>query len=934
MVAVSGEPGIGKTALMGEMLERGRSRGYQTLSARASEFERDLPFAAFADALEDVVGLLAAERRELMDEEQWALLAGVFPSLASGLGASRRVDPDERHLALRALHGLLEVLAHERPLLLVLDDLQWADPASIDLVCRLLHRGLSGRALVLLASRPGQSEPRLSAAVGDAERHGLAMRFELGPLGAADAKELLGNQIDPALAESLYVESGGNPFYLEQLAAASRSLEAVLTEESTSASSWIPPRVSAAIRSELDDLLPLTRSLLQGAAVAGDPFEPELAAETAGLAGDEALGYLDELLQHDVIRATDSPRRFCFRHPIVRRAVYEAAGAGWCLQAHGRAAAILETRGAPAAARAHHIERSARIGDAASAAILVQAGQELILRSPASAAHWFEAGLRLTPERGENLELRLGLIAQHAIALGLGGQMDAGRDEARRFLMLASPEPSRFRQIVTTVCVSFDVLLGEHANARRLLFDELAKLSDQLGQQAAELKYELAITYFFDADWTALQYWSREALAADCQRIVRVGSLAALALAEFSLGNLDRAQHSVSEAARIFDSLTDEEVAVQWGAAVFLAQAEIHTEHLADAVHHTERSIAISHATGQRPMTVGMLANQAHALTTMGRVPELTIVVEAATETALLSTSDALLGMATGVRVLASVLTGDFHSALRLSERSASAILRPTNMLSWAVRLGLAEALLEMGEPALCRKQLTDPKGKPKLPPLPLLEGLAYELLIAAEIALGDLTHAEELASHSLKSAKRLGTNLPLALAHRARARVSLERGRTQSATNAALQSCAAAERAGAQVEAARSQTLAGRAIAASGNRAAAIATLQTAHAKLLECGALHDSDKTAKELRKLGRAAPRSSKRHRQPSILGLTEREREVMEQVAAGKTNREIAERLFLSARTIDRHLARIFEKLNVHSRAAASSSFARATNQPPP
>jgi hypothetical protein len=89
-----------------------------------------------------------------------------------------------------------------------------------------------------------------------------------------------------------------------------------------------------------------------------------------------------------------------------------------------------------------------------------------------------------------------------------------------------------------------------------------------------------------------------------------------------------------------------------------LAQAEIHTERLADAVNHTERSITISHATGQRPMAVGLLAVQAHALATMGRVHELTVVAEAATETALLSTSDPLLSMAMAVRVFASVLTG------------------------------------------------------------------------------------------------------------------------------------------------------------------------------------------------------------------------------------------------------------------------------------
>jgi DNA-binding CsgD family transcriptional regulator/tetratricopeptide (TPR) repeat protein len=928
VVVVSGEPGIGKTALVDEVLVRGRSRGHRTLSARASEFERDLPFAAFADALADAVESLAPARRGSIDGGQLALLVNVFPSLGACLsGPPHKADPDERHLVLRALHGLLELLADERPFVLALDDLQWADPASIDLICRLLHRGVSGRALVLLASRPGQSEPRLNAVVADAERHGQAIRLELGPLGASDARKLLGDEIDPTLAESLYSESGGNPFYLEQLAIASRG-QAAPGEVPEAILSWVSQRVSAAIRSELDDLSSSAKVLLQGAAVAGDPFEPALAAETAGLAERYALGDLDELLQRDLIRATDSPQRFCFRHPIVRRAVYEAAGAGWRIEAHRRTAAVLETRGAPAAARAHHIERSAQIGDAAGAAILVQAGQELMSRSPASAAHWFEIGLSLTPERDENLELRLGLIAQRAIALGLAGQIETGRDETRRFLALAPPNPGELRQLITVACVGFNTLLGNHADARSVLVDELARLPDQLGLQAAELRYELATTYFFEADWRALRHWASEALAADCQGMTRVGSLAVLALAEFNLANLDRAHRPVLEAAHMFDGLTDNEVAAHSGVAIFLAQAEIHTERLADAVQHIQRSIVISRASGQRLMTVGLLAVQAQALGIMGRVRELTVVAEAATETALLSSSDMLLSMAMGVRAFASVLDGDLRAALRFAERG-SAALGPTSPVSWSGRLMLATALLNMGEPARCREQLTGPDGELKLPPIPFFEGIAYGLLVDAEIALGDLAMAEELTSRSLESAKRLGTNLPLALADRALAQVALERGDTRAALTAALRSCEAAERAGALVEAARSRALVGRAIAAGGDRLGAVAVLQAAHASLLSCGALRDSDQAARELRRLGRVVPRSGgARQGRRDVLGLTVREREVMERVTVGETNREIAEGLFLSPRTVDRHLARVFEKLDVHTRAAAASIFVRS------
>ena len=93
------------------------------------------------------------------------------------------------------------------------------------------------------------------------------------------------------------------------------------------------------------------RLVLEGASVAGDPFEPDLAASAAGVSEASAVEALDELLRCDLVRVTDVPRRFRFRHPIVRRAVYEATPGGWRLGAHERAAETLSARGASIAAR-------------------------------------------------------------------------------------------------------------------------------------------------------------------------------------------------------------------------------------------------------------------------------------------------------------------------------------------------------------------------------------------------------------------------------------------------------------------------------------------------------------------------------------------------------------------------------------------------------
>ena len=310
VVVVCGEPGIGKSSLIHEALARGARRGFETLSGRAAEYEQDLPFAVFTAALERHTDAADIARLGL-DEQHLAPLLGVLPS-----GHAHSSGP-ERHHVLRAMQALLEALASETPVVLALDDLHWADPASIALVSRILHRGLSNPALLLLALRPGQAETRLRTALWEAERRGLVSRLELAPLSSADADALLDGVGDPALRRAIYRESGGNPLYLEQLAAAgARDVSATAGD---AGEIGVPAGVAAAIRAETGALTPAARTLLEGAAVAGDPFEQTLAADAADLPAADALSGLDELVDSGLIRPTATWRRFRFRHPIVRR---------------------------------------------------------------------------------------------------------------------------------------------------------------------------------------------------------------------------------------------------------------------------------------------------------------------------------------------------------------------------------------------------------------------------------------------------------------------------------------------------------------------------------------------------------------------------------------------------------------------------------------
>ncbi len=227
-----------------------------------------------------------------------------------------------------------------------------------------------------LPARPGARAAvgRAGRAVAQQDRAAAAQRGA----GAGAARRR-----GPRSLADIYRHGGGNPFYLEQLARASEEGRPLAGPASNGdREAGVPAAVAAALAEELESLSPRARALLDAAAVAGEPFEPDLAAAVAELSQAEGLAALDDLLAVDLVRPTQVPRRFVFRHPLVRNAVYESTRGGWRLAAHGRAAAALATRGAAAGERAHHVEQSAGQGDEDAIGVLIQAGAEAAGRGP------------------------------------------------------------------------------------------------------------------------------------------------------------------------------------------------------------------------------------------------------------------------------------------------------------------------------------------------------------------------------------------------------------------------------------------------------------------------------------------------------------------------------------------------------------------------
>ena len=195
VLTLEGEPGIGKSRLLDHLGECAAAEGTIVLGARASESERDLPYALWTEALE----------RHL---EEAAALTKVLPALCGGEAAHA-----DRHRTHRALRGLLERLAAARGLVLWIDDAQWADPASLDALAALIRRPPAGPVLFAVAAREGQLPTSLASALAGAHREDRVVALRPAPLTAAEATELVGG-----VATAIYARSGGNPFFLEQLA--------------------------------------------------------------------------------------------------------------------------------------------------------------------------------------------------------------------------------------------------------------------------------------------------------------------------------------------------------------------------------------------------------------------------------------------------------------------------------------------------------------------------------------------------------------------------------------------------------------------------------------------------------------------------------------------------------------------------------------------
>ena len=474
------------------------------------------------------------------------------------------------------------------------------------------------------------------------------------------------------------------------------------------------------------------------------------------------------------------PRRFAFRHPLVRRAVYESTGGGWRLVAHARAASRLAARGAPAAAQAHHIEQSAMQGDGAAIALLLEAGAATAPRAPAAAARWFGAALRLMPEADEAARLRT--LTSLAQVLRSTGDLDRCVATLLEAIDLVPAGETRLRVTLIAACAAAENFLGRHEQAKRRLAAAFESLSDRGSHEAVTTLLALVAGAFFTLDVDAERGFARRALIAarPLEDPVLIGAAAsALAQSAANAGAMPETRSSVDEAAAHLDAVPDEALARHLDAVNRLAWSEFLIERYDDAILHPARGVAVARTTGQEQFGPLIVGARALSSARRGDLAAAVALQEEALETAEVAANAYVMCWVLTISAHVSMETGDLDGARRAAGRAVALMSGfGDSRVAAMARVRLAATRREMGDPAAGLDTLMRAAGGWELTRIQPSWRVPYaEAMTRVELGGGRVDDAEAFAACAESAAEELGLPVATTMAQRARAAVRLARG-------------------------------------------------------------------------------------------------------------------------------------------------------------
>ncbi len=462
VVLILGEAGQGKTTVAAEAARRSLDEGGCVLFGHCDE-ELAAPYQLFSEALDHYVRHAPIHRLSAHVDAHGLELARLAPALARrvpGVPRSKAVDPEtERFLVFAATTGLLDAAVEDQPVVLVFDDLQWADKASLQLLIHLVATQPTARLLVVGTIRDSElvNADALREALGALQRHAGLTRIELHGFDDGEVLEymeaLAGYRLDGptemALARAVHRETDGNPFFVGQVLQNLAETGLLYQDES---GRWtvdgpidrvaLPDSVREVIGGRVVRLGRAAEQVLTLAAAIGRDFDLELLASASTTPAEDLIDMLDTAKAGALVREVPGrPASFQFAHALIQQTLYDSLGPTRRAWAHHRIATALEqlcadapdarlgelarhwTAAEPLDARGKAIEYSHRAGDAALAAL-----------APSEALHFFASAIELL---GRTASQDAALAIDLAIGLGTA-QRQTGEPEFRDTLLDAA----------------------------------------------------------------------------------------------------------------------------------------------------------------------------------------------------------------------------------------------------------------------------------------------------------------------------------------------------------------------------------------------------------------------------------------------------------------------------------------------------------------
>ncbi|MEW2411515.1 helix-turn-helix transcriptional regulator [Streptomyces griseoviridis] len=666
-------------------------------------------------------------------------------------------------------------------------------------------------------------------------------------------------------------------------------------------------------------------------ALLGPDVSPSLLAAVGGWDLGRVLAVLDELVARGVVREDESGAPlFHFRHPLLRVLAYTRVPPGRRIAAHAAAARALAGVGAPLSQRAPHLARSAAPGETEAARLLHRAAHHVLDTRPDSAADWLLAALRVHPANPEDGAATLRTRILLCVAAARCGQ----RAEVVRRMpeVLASPLlPSEERGRLLDMYARMEDGLGRHREARALLAAEpldtgpavhaapdttLLLRSAALSAAAGDL---VAVRERL-ATVTAATAASPGRAPGDAVR--RMSAAATLALGTALASDVTARDAAVADATRRADLLTDAALPEVLDAVVRLGRAQYLTSRHRDAVRLFDRGVRSARAGGRTAELPALLIGHARAEAVLGRLASASAsAAEAAGAARLLDCPE--LAHEAGVIGGWTTLWSAGHEAAEPAARDLAGAGGPSGERGRAADLLLAAVHLEAGRPHESLRLLLSPAADGSGPPG---SGRAswWSLACLAAVAAGLDGTARRCAAVARTAAG--ASRLPADHAAVLRAEAALV------ADEAALPLLASAVEQhvhdGALPLECRTRLLLARRLLGAGRLPEA-----AFHAGLAKSRAEPTGSEPLRLLavdvqRAIGARRPRGTGSPGGAGAAGLSQREREILALVCRGMSNRAIAGALFVSVKTVEAHLTRVFRKTGTRSRAALLATFGAA------